>query len=338
MLLNLVLISFILGAVNAEGNFIILHNPNSVQFNGNEEVDQSFLKEVFSAALGLTVKQRGNWKGMSILDSFNLPEAVVVIAVEGKDSLNSTRGILFPLNADENEETTWQALTGRLGKKDDNNTLVRIYLGDGLDALGQSSLGELKPMPIDPSSLQFLSLKCEEDKKFLEEVQLLREIANKITSTITTKDSNPDVYWFVVSGLSRVIELHGKGSPSSTEALALLNDALNDVSESFVNVYNGKVLTATFTNDQSQVRRTRSLNLNRVYRDTSENDTPKVAADKNLAKKYSKDYPVIFNIILWFGVIFFFSLLAICIAIASMDPGRDSIIYRMTSNRMKKEN
>jgi len=32
------------------------------------------------------------------------------------------------------------------------------------------------------------------------------------------------------------------------------------------------------------------------------------------------------------------SLLAICYAIAAMDPGRDSIIYRMTSTRIKKDN
>lgn len=50
------------------------------------------------------------------------------------------------------------------------------------------------------------------------------------------------------------------------------------------------------------------------------------------------NYPVIFNIMLWFGVAMFFALLAICIVIANMDPGRDSIIYRMTSNRMKKDN
>lgn len=30
------------------------------------------------------------------------------------------------------------------------------------------------------------------------------------------------------------------------------------------------------------------------------------------AKTYTENYPVIFNILLWFGVIFFFSLLAIC--------------------------
>lgn len=60
--------------------------------------------------------------------------------------------------------------------------------------------------------------------------------------------------------------------------------------------------------------------------------------DWNLALDYNEDYPVIFNIILWFGVVMVFSLLAISYAIGNMDPGRDSIIYRMTSTRMKKDN
>jgi len=33
--------------------------------------------------------------------------------------------------------------------------------------------------------------------------------------------------------------------------------------------------------------------------------------DINLAPVYSADYPVMFNIILWFGIVFTFSLLAI---------------------------
>ncbi|XP_053951344.1 ATPase H(+)-transporting accessory protein 2 [Anastrepha ludens] len=58
----------------------------------------------------------------------------------------------------------------------------------------------------------------------------------------------------------------------------------------------------------------------------------------NLAAYYDENYPVIFNIILWFMVALGLSLLAVCYAIADMDPGRDSIIYRMTSTRMKKDN
>lgn len=58
----------------------------------------------------------------------------------------------------------------------------------------------------------------------------------------------------------------------------------------------------------------------------------------NLSAEYDDSYPVIFNIILWFGVAMLFSLIAICHVIGTMDPGRDSIIYRMTSTRMKKDN
>jgi renin receptor len=72
---------------------------------------------------------------MSITNPFNLPEAVVAIAVEGIDSLGVIKGKKFPLNVDEVEETTWQALSGRLEERDNDNSLVRIYLGDGLDAV-----------------------------------------------------------------------------------------------------------------------------------------------------------------------------------------------------------
>ncbi|XP_015584718.1 renin receptor isoform X2 [Cephus cinctus] len=347
--------------VQATGDLVILHSPDSVTFKGNEEVNQSLLKEICAAALGFTVKQKSTWSGISINNPFHLPEAFVGFAVEGINSLHSPRGKRFPLNVDEVEETTWQALSGRLEERDNDNTLVRIYLGDGLDALGQSALGELKPTAIDESSLKFLSLENEEDRKFLEEVQLLRAIAQKVPSAIRA-DSIPDVYWLVVSEIRPVLDFHGEESAAAKEALTLLNDALSDVSKAFMDVYENKVLIAAFTNDASQVRHTRSVILERETRDTASNtssgsgtkikrsseiketptdneiNTTEKPDQLNLSKDYDEDYPVIFNILLWFGVVFVFSLLAICIAIADMDPGRDSIIYRMTSNRMKKDN
>lgn len=72
---------------------------------------------------------------MAISNPLNLPEAVVAVAVEGVDTLGPIKGQRFPLNVDEVEETTWQALSGRLEERDNDNSLVRIYLGDGLDAV-----------------------------------------------------------------------------------------------------------------------------------------------------------------------------------------------------------
>ncbi|XP_011301394.1 renin receptor isoform X1 [Fopius arisanus] len=393
---------FAIGTALGDGELVILNNPASVHFDGTHTINQSCLKEVFTVVLGYTPKLTQPWDGVTITDPFALPEALVSIAIEGVETLKSPRGKHFPLNVDEVEETTWQAVSRRLEERDNNNTLVRICVGDGLDALGQSALGELKPNPVDASSLKHLSLSNDEDRKFIEELELLRAIAQKVPSTITA-NSKPDVYWFVVSGLRPVIDLHGKDSEATKEAFKLLNDAVNDVSNAFTDIYNGQVVVAVFTNDvrsiQSRVRReekvgetenleatsqnaTDTLNkidksIRKMENDTEElveliNDLETTTRDSEksttesdlkerkheihsmhssendydpgkpiklrLSKRYSANYPVIFNIFLWFGVVFFFSLLAICIAIAQMDPGRDSIIYRMTSNRMKKDN
>nr|XP_050853382.1 ATPase H(+)-transporting accessory protein 2 isoform X5 [Vespula vulgaris] len=390
---------FTLAGVYANGEFVVLHSPDSVSFHGDEKIEQSLLKEVFAACLGYTVKQRETWQGISITDPFSLPEAIVSIAVEGVDTLDVPNGKKFQLNDDEIEETTWQAISGRLAERDNDNTLVRIYLGDGLDALGQSALGELKPVPIDESSLKALRLTNEEDRKFLEEIQLLRAIAKKVPTAIKA-DDKPDVYWLVVSGLRPVFDLHGNNSTAAKEALLLLNNAFNVISEAFMKAYDNKVVITAFTNDASLVRHTRSISSSRQRREAQQADqeeenrnisdeenidtnihstseinsdvsstteysntnadsgstekseqdlakmenkintnTKSVGQDEwNHAKHYTYNYPVIFNIFLWFGVVFVFSLLAICIAIADMDPGRDSIIYRMTSNRMKKDN
>ncbi|XP_063983047.1 ATPase H(+)-transporting accessory protein 2 isoform X2 [Diachasmimorpha longicaudata] len=353
MLKVIFLAAFAVGTVLADGELIILNNPGSVHFEGSQATNQSFLKEVFTVVLGYTPKLTQPWDGVEIRDPFLLPEALVSIVIEGVESVKSPRGKHFPLNVDEVEEVTWQAVSRRLEERDTNNTLVRIRVGDGLDALGQSALGELKPNSVDPASLKHLSLNNEEDQKFIEELQLLRAIAQKIPSTVTA-NSKPDVYWFVVSGLRPVMDLHGKDSEATKEALKLLNDAVNDLSNAFTDIYNGQVVVALFTNDANKLRNTRSVESPRVRREekAGELETFDAAAQNSsdnlntiekpitlrLSKRYSANYPVIFNIFLWFGIVFFFSLLAICIAIAGMDPGRDSIIYRMTSNRMKKDN
>ena len=56
---------------------------------------------------------------------------------------------------------------------------------------------------------------------------------------------------------------------------------------------------------------------------------------RNLATKYTEDYPVIFNIWLWLVIIIALALYIVCLIMWYMDPGSDSIIYRMTSQRIK---
>ncbi|XP_029162598.1 renin receptor isoform X3 [Nylanderia fulva] len=318
----------ILTTVYASGEFVVLHSPDSVEFTVNGEIEQSNLKEILSTALGYTGKQKNADHSITVWDPFTMPNALAVMAIDGIDILPSLKDeITFPLCVDEVEEASWQALRSRVEERSNDNTLIRINLNDGVDALGQSALGELKPTNME--KLEFLSSEIEEDRKFVEEMQLLHAIADKVSS-VKKHDSSTDVYWLVVSALKPVLDLHGNNSVSN-EAYTLLKDAMERVSKSFVIAYDGQVVVSAFTNDASKVRNTRSVHLERQRRDT-------LPEFSGRSKTYTENYPVIFNIMLWFGVIFFFSLLAICIAIADMDPGRDSIIYRMTSNRMKKDN
>ena len=110
--------------------------------------------------------------------------------------------------------------------------------------LGQSALGELKPISIDQSSLKALSLDNEEDRKFLEEVQLLHAIAKKKLLNIV--DGKPDVYWLVISGVRPVFDKHGSNSEAAKEALILLNEAIASISEAFRELYKDEVTIFLF--------------------------------------------------------------------------------------------
>jgi renin receptor len=57
----------------------------------------------------------------------------------------------------------------------------------------------------------------------------------------------------------------------------------------------------------------------------------------NIAVVSNPDYPVVFNIIFWFSLVFIFALIAISLALSNVED-KDSIIYRMTGARGKKDN
>lgn len=117
---------------------------------------------------------------------------------------------------------------------------------------------------------------------------------------------------------------HSQTSPAATEAVKLLLASIEKLNQSVQKAFNKNVVVAIVTIDEHAISRSK--------RQAEEETT-----DYNLAPTYSKYYPVMFNIIFWFSIILLFSLLAISLAISGMED-KDSIIYRMTSTRIKKDN
>lgn len=55
----------------------------------------------------------------------------------------------------------------------------------------------------------------------------------------------------------------------------------------------------------------------------------------NLAYKYNFHYAVVFNIVLWLMITLALAVIAISYNLWNMDPGYDSIIYRMTNQKIR---
>ncbi|XP_037296853.1 ATPase H(+)-transporting accessory protein 2-like [Manduca sexta] len=318
---------------NAAGEFSILYSPDSLSFNGQSKVLESTLKEVFSASCGLSVEENSEWNGLSIIDPFNTPEAVVEVYIDGVSSLGSAAGLkskTFPLTVDEYEPDTYDELKHRIKQRFTNggNKLVNFNLNNPEDLATYSDVfGEIAVPKVTKQSLQHLKYTVEEDVQFLYELAVLKAITQKIESGVVSADNIIDIYNFRFRSLHALSDFHGPNSLQTKEAKKLLGEALEDLTKAFVKAYDGSALVTAVTTDVAHTRRAvRSLPDRVELKNSTEDDG------------YSADYAAIFNIILWFGVVFAFTLVAIVYALMDMDPGRDSIIYRMTSTRMKKDN
>lgn len=210
---------------------------------------------------------------------------------------------------------------------------------------------EVKPQHLKPKSNKA-------DSDFLRQLAFLNGLSDLL---VTSTDRIPTVHIVRVS-FEALLAAHEPNSPALEEAKKLFVNALAGLETASEKAFDGAVIVGLVTASEGQL----------VVRSKRQAGAPKQAETDdvsghiifpdlvrcfinslqlinfinhcfqqnpmNLATKYNSNYPVIFNIILWFSVVLVFSLLAISIVIGTMDPGRDSIIYRMTSTRMKKDN
>lgn len=138
-------------------------------------------------------------------------------------------------------------------------------------------------------SHKHLKLDVEEDRSFLKDIALLNEVAakvsikiqhwiefceckklhikwNKITLSniqidegIVKEDFVPDVYWFRVSSLHPLSDLHGPNSTETIEAKQLLQEAISRLTNAFVKQYNNHVFISVVTSDAVHTRLRRNI-------------------------------------------------------------------------------
>ncbi|CAB3235562.1 unnamed protein product [Arctia plantaginis] len=335
---------------NAGAEFRVLYNPPSLKFSRTAKTLESVLKEIISASLGLSVDENTEWKGLYVLDPFSTPEAAVTVFVDGVSDLGNNTGLetkIFPLTVDEYDPNIYEAVKHRIKQRFTNggNKLVNIKLSDQKQLKSRSVIevfGHIIVTKVAKQPLVHLKYSVEEDYQFLYELQALKAITAKVSSGVISPDNIVDFYNFRYSSLHPLSDFHGPNSAEIEEAKLLLSNALQELSKAFVKAYRGSVFVTTIVTDVTHSRRVGRSPENDGEEPSENPAIPggvdgKVIGSVRGSDEFDANFSVMFNIMFWFSLVYCFSLIAIVYTVMDMDPGRDTIIYRMTNVRSKKD-
>ncbi|XP_074657502.1 renin receptor-like [Tubulanus polymorphus] len=345
-------ISAVLSLLNAvNGELIFSHLPQHVNLNKNSgEIKISEVPGVLSLLMGFTPNKDIEWNGLLDSDPFKRPAASVTFTVTAAaDAIKPhSKAASFNTNVDIPFISVDQMI----------NHIQRTFIGETpliVDLTADRMLSDLKnvyPVVFEdlPTSFDEMLVRLHRSASILEtslnrtrkpdnlllvELQTITELLNSLKSHAKlTNDRTPDVFNFEIKSLDRIESEYGVDSLQVKDAKKLLNKFFETVTEQFSELYNGNVVVSVITlltADAALVRKSRSL-----MAAADPTQAPK-KPNLNLAADYGYDFPVMFNIILWMMVVLGVTVFGISVCMWHMDPGRDSIIYRMTNTRMKKD-
>lgn len=290
-------------AVFGNGEFSIHHSPNGINFKGNEPIDSSELPSILTTATGRSTNSANTWEGLTILNPFNYPAMTVVVEIDGLASLKLGENT-YPYRNTISRQLTRDLFTSALNG--------RVIAENDVDLADDTDVFEMEKL--NPTHKSVV--------KFVQDLKTLNNLRQMVEDKI-----DGDGIWIELKGLTSIMQQFGQQSEESIEAVTILNKALEQLETSLEKVYGEKFLLTSITEDNLHSRHTRAAD--------KPNDIPKV---KNLSKRYEEEYSAIFNIILFTSIFLIAALISTAVFICTLDPGRDSIIYRMTTQRIKKEN
>ncbi|XP_014663744.1 PREDICTED: renin receptor-like [Priapulus caudatus] len=354
--IHLILLSLIFCSYQANANqqVYIVHSPKYMSFDSKAgAISPRQLSQLNAVALGIGASSEDfSWKGLKSGNPFHLPEASIVVLLENFQELDiDYSGQAFPLEKDgsnvdfsgleEELKTMFVGQTPLVLELAPEHSVMDIHSEDqqlftdvpaDLEAAKKLLTGSRSILlDLSPVDLGLLNLTVAADQAFLAEMQIVTEFGRALKrNKQSLKDGVPDLMVITLSSIRHVVKHHGLQSLQLHNALTLLRMTLYELGQSLELVYGDNYLHETVTLDTSGgelplVRKARSL-LEVV-----------AGGDLNLASAYSQSFAPIFNIILWTSIVLALAVFAVSYGIWVMDPGRDSVIYRMTSQRIKKD-
>ncbi|KAF6119182.1 IQ motif containing G [Phyllostomus discolor] len=348
MALLLVLLSLVAGVLGNE--FSILRSPEYVVFrNGNWPIPGERIPDVTALAMGFSVKEDLSWPGLAVGNLFRRPQATILVTVKGMAKLTLPPGSAISYPLEDEVPFSLDSVADSIHSLFSEETPIvlqmapseeRVYMMGKANSVFEDlsvTLAQLHNRLFQENSvlnslpLSSLSGNNEVDLLFFSELQVLCDISGLLSQhKHLAKDHSPDLYALELAGLDEIGKHYGEGSEQFRDASKVLLDILQKFADDMYNLYDGNALVELVTvrsADISFVRKTRT-----ILEAKQEESSP---SPYKLAYKYNFEYPVIFNMILWIMITLALAVIIVSYNIWNMDPGYDSIIYRMTKQKMQ---
>ncbi|KAM9041842.1 renin receptor [Balaenoptera acutorostrata] len=349
MAVLVVLLSFLVAGVLGD-EFSILRSPGSVVFrDGNWPIPGERIPDVAALSMGFSVKEDLSWPGLAVGNLFHRPRATVMVTVKGVDKLALPPGSVISYPLENAVPFSLDSVANSIHSLFSEETPVvlqlapseeRVYMVGKANSVFEDlsvTLRQLRNRLFQENSvlsslpLNSLSRNNEVDLLFLSELQVLHDISSLLSRhKHLAKDHSPDLYSLELAGLDEIGKRYGEDSEQFRDASKILVDALQKFADDMYNLYSGNAVVELVTVrsfDTSLARKTRTILEAKQAKDPS--------STYNLAYKYNFEYPVVFNMILWIMIALALAVIITSYNIWNMDPGYDSIIYRMTNQKIR---
>ncbi|VDK78748.1 unnamed protein product [Onchocerca ochengi] len=169
-------------------------------------------------------------------------------------------------------------------------------------------------------------------KPLRQEIENLYKIAESLKrSEIASTKNTPTIFIIDVNGLPTAErELSEK---DYNEAIDELENAILHLISMLKNVYNDRVIAELIVESMNEVKQRQK----RQNAESNADRITKLREDLNVYQFASTGYPAMFGIFLFVTVALALVILFVTVGLWNMDPGKDSIIYRVVTTRMKKD-
>ncbi|KAG8508085.1 Renin receptor, partial [Galemys pyrenaicus] len=290
--------------------FSILRSPGSVVFRaGNWPIPGERIPDVAALSMGFSVKEDLSWPGLAVGNLFHRPRATVLVMVKGVDKLALPPGSVISYPLENAVPFSLDSVANSIHSLFSEETPVVLQLAPSEERVYM--VGKANSVFEDLS----VTLRQLRSRLFQE-----NSVLNSLPLNSLSRNNEVDLLFLselqVLHDISSLLSRHKHlAKDHSPDLYSLELAGLDEI---------GK----RYGEDSEQFR-----DASKILVDALQKGPP--TTPYNLAYKYNFEYPVVFNLVLWIMIGLALAVIITSYNIWNMDPGYDSIIYRMTNQKIR---